>query len=62
MAEQNLFGFVWNIQVKWSHWLNPSIRIKKETGFLVAFLPFSLPHPFKQQQEVTHKESLSKET
>lgn len=41
-------------------WLNPSVRIKKETGFLVAFLPFSLPHPFKQQ--VTHEESSNKKT
>jgi len=60
-AEQNLFGFVWNIQVRWLH-LVKSIRIKKETGFLVAFVPFSVPHLFRQQQDVTHEENSSKET
>lgn len=60
MAEQNLvlFGIFRSIGCIW---LSSSIRIKKETQFLVAFLPFSLPHSFKQE-EVTHEESLSKET
>lgn len=43
-------------------WLTPSRRIKKESGFLVALLPSSLPHPFTEQQGVAHEENLSKET
>lgn len=61
MAEQNLFGFIWNIQVKWLHLVKPLCKYQKGgwiSGCIPAFFP--LPHPFKQQ--VTQEESSSKKT
>lgn len=62
MAEQNLFGFVCNIQVKGLHLVKSLHKNQKGawiSGCIAAFFP---PPPFKQQQEVTHEESLSQET
>lgn len=46
MAEQNLFGFIWNIQVKWLHLVKPLCKNQKG-GWISGCIPafFHSPTP-----------------
>lgn len=44
MAEQNLFGFIWNTQVKWLHLVKALCKNQKG-GWIAGCIPAFFPPP-----------------